>query len=163
MECETVEALEPGRKGKSHRHSFQAVKAAIIEASGSISGAAKALGLHRSSLWLRIQKDERLERVLHQAREELVDLAESKLKEAIEDGAPWAISLALKTLGKGRGYVERVETEDKSPAPANPWEGKTDDEIREVIREAVKAFFPNGLDYRADSTAQPKQDPSLRV
>ena len=43
------------------------------------------------------------------AREELVDIAEIRLRVAINNGEPWAIALVLKTMGKNRGYTERHE------------------------------------------------------
>lgn len=48
---------------------------------------------------------------LHNQRGEFGDTAELKLYSAVLDGSPWAVQLLLKTLGKDRGYVERVETE----------------------------------------------------
>ena len=45
--------------------------------------------------------------MLAEARESSVDLAESKLIEAIKNGNLTAIIFFLKTQGKSRGYVER--------------------------------------------------------
>lgn len=42
-------------------------------------------------------------------RGQMVDLAEQKLWESIQQGEAWGITLCLKTLGKDRGYVERQE------------------------------------------------------
>ena len=42
-------------------------------------------------------------------RAALVDLAEMGFKSAIINKEPWALALALKTLGKHLGYVERQE------------------------------------------------------
>jgi hypothetical protein len=39
---------------------------------------------------------------------------------AILNGEPWAIALALKTLGKSRGYVERAELAGAADAPPVP-------------------------------------------
>jgi hypothetical protein len=44
-----------------------------------------------------------------QAREALLDLAESQLYKKIEEGDLTSIIFALKTIGKSRGYVERHE------------------------------------------------------
>jgi hypothetical protein len=35
--------------------------------------------------------------------------AEARLGEAVARGEPWAVTFALKTVGKDRGYVEKVE------------------------------------------------------
>ena len=39
----------------------------------------------------------------------MIDVAEIALWKAIQNGEGWAISLALKTIGRERGYTERVE------------------------------------------------------
>jgi hypothetical protein len=51
------------------------------------------------------------------AREELIDIAELRLRKAVQDGEAWAIALTLKTIGKGRGYVERHEVQNLSDSP----------------------------------------------
>ena len=51
------------------------------------------------------------------ARGELVDVAEIKLWEALHRGEAWAIALVLKTLGRERGYVERIEQTGKDGGP----------------------------------------------
>jgi hypothetical protein len=38
----------------------------------------------------------------------MLDLAESKLLEAVQKGQPWAICFFLKSRGKARGYQEKV-------------------------------------------------------
>jgi hypothetical protein len=43
------------------------------------------------------------------ARGELLDVAELKLWSAVQRGEPWAIAFALKTVGRARGYVERLD------------------------------------------------------
>ena len=48
-----------------------------------------------------------LKEVLSDAREDALDLAESKLMEAIRNGNLTAIIFFLKTRGKSRGYSER--------------------------------------------------------
>lgn len=40
-----------------------------------------------------------------------VEIAEHKLQEAIERGERWAVNFILKTLGKSKGYTEKIETE----------------------------------------------------
>lgn len=140
------QASKPKQKGKPHRHTVAQVADALRDANGAIAVAAKSLGLNRSTLWRRVSKNEMLSEIVTDGREALIDEAESQLRIAVEKGASWAVALTLRTIGRHRGYVERVETDDRSPAPPNPWEGKTDDEIKEAIREAINYFFPNGLD-----------------
>lgn len=77
---------------------------------GNISLAARLLGVSRYALYKFIEKHE-LGQMLKDSRESIVDHAESGLRRAVLNGAPWAIALTLRTLGRSRGYVERVESE----------------------------------------------------
>lgn len=42
-------------------------------------------------------------------RGRLVDMAQSKLVEMVNNGDPWAVKFVLSTLGKHEGFVERQE------------------------------------------------------
>ena len=84
---------------------------ALKQASGNVTYAAKALGVARGTLYRRIGQNARLQETLTDARESLVDAAESALHKQILDGNIAAIIFALKTLGKDRGYVERTQQE----------------------------------------------------
>ena len=51
------------------------------------------------------------------ARGELIDISEQKLRAAVMNGEPWAVAMVLKTLGKSRGYVERQEVTGANGKP----------------------------------------------
>ena len=89
------------------------VKKTVIEAlkktNANISIAAKALGVDRSSLYDFINKHSDIKQLVTDERESLVDVAESALKSAVVAKEAWAVCFTLKTIGKHRGYVERVE------------------------------------------------------
>lgn len=85
------------------------IESALKAKAGNIAAAAKALGVARSTLYRRIEKSPGLQDVLTDAREELVDIAESALRKEVLEGNITAIIFTLKTQGKGRGYVERIE------------------------------------------------------
>jgi hypothetical protein len=87
------------------------IKKALYDHYGIVSQAARSLGRTRDALAKRIKKNPSLQEALKQARERLIDKGESALVAAIDRGEPWAISLALKTLGKHRGYTEKQEYE----------------------------------------------------
>lgn len=76
---------------------------------GNVTAAARELGYSRTQVYKKINASPALQEVLVEAREELVDIAESALRKEILDGNITAIIFALKTLGKSRGYVERQE------------------------------------------------------
>jgi GTP cyclohydrolase II len=82
---------------------------ALERKAGNITDAARSLKVTRHALYKRIHSDETLQQVLVDAREALVDVAESQLLKQIKVGNTAAIIFTLKTQGKSRGYVERTE------------------------------------------------------
>lgn len=84
------------------------VEAKLRELSGNISGTATHFGVARNSMYRFIERHN-LQSVLDESRESLVDIAETALKRAVVGGEAWAVCFTLKTQGKRRGYVERIE------------------------------------------------------
>lgn len=82
---------------------------ALRTSRGNITYAAKALGCSRSTVYSWVKKSPVLQQTLHDEREGAIDIAESALQRAVLNGEAWAVSLTLKTIGRHRGYVERVE------------------------------------------------------
>ena len=85
------------------------VAEALKKTNANISLAAKSLGVNRSSLYRFIERSPDLKELITDERESLVDIAESALKSAVIAKEAWAVCFTLKTIGKHRGYVERVE------------------------------------------------------
>ena len=72
---------------------------------GNIAGVAKELGVSRQSVWNRVQKSKRLQEAVEEAREKLVDMAESKLARAVGAGQEWAVKRVLDSQrGAERGW-----------------------------------------------------------
>lgn len=90
---------------------------ALEKKDGNVTEAAKALKVTRQTLHLHIKDDETLQEVLVNARESVVDLAESEARKQIKLGNTAMIIFTLKTLGKSRGYVERTELTGADGAP----------------------------------------------
>ena len=86
------------------------VEAKLRELSGNMFVTAQALGISRQTLYSFVKKNG-LEDVVQEARESMTDIAETSLKRAVINGEAWAVCFTLKTLGKSRGYVERVQQE----------------------------------------------------
>ena len=82
---------------------------AVKKNGGAVYLAARELGCAPNTIYNRMKKTPALKQAVEDARGEVVDYAEQKLRLAILNGEPWAIALVLKTLGKKRGYVERAE------------------------------------------------------
>jgi len=82
---------------------------ALQELDGNVYLAAKKLGVERGSLYRFVKKYPKIQEIINQARESMVDLGESKLKQAVLKGEAWAVCFTLKTLGKSRGYIEQLQ------------------------------------------------------
>jgi hypothetical protein len=82
---------------------------ALLATRGMVYLAAARIGCEADTIYLRAKRSPRVKEAMRRERGKVIDLAEQKLFDAISAGEPWAIQLALKTLGKDRGYVERQE------------------------------------------------------
>lgn len=86
---------------------------AIWAAQGKVTVAAQRLGCTVRTIYNYAEKYSTVRNAIDEARamwdEKLVDLAELKLFQEVNDGSAWAIKYALSTKGKSRGYVERQE------------------------------------------------------
>lgn len=78
---------------------------------GNISATCDALGIDRSTFYEWRKKSPELDEMLKGEEESMIDFAETRLMEKINDGDLTAIIFFLKTKGKRRGYVERMENE----------------------------------------------------
>jgi hypothetical protein len=90
---------------------IKAVQAKLLELGGNVAATGRHFGVKRQSMWDYVQRHPTLKQTCLDCREERVDLAESALDAAVGRGEGWAISLTLKTIGKGRGYVEKTEVD----------------------------------------------------
>lgn len=88
---------------------------AVLDSGGNLSEAAAEIGCSIQTIYNYRDKYPDVAEAITHAREEhdcdLLDTAEKKLKEHLEDGAAWAIKYVLSTKGKVRGYTERKEIE----------------------------------------------------
>lgn len=84
----------------------------------NVSATCAAIGCSRYSFYLWKEKDPKLARMLDDTYESVIDFAESKLIEHINNGDITSLIFFLKTKGKKRGYVERVEQD----VNVNPFE-----------------------------------------
>ena len=91
------------------RLSNQQIIDALRDVNGMVYLAARKLGCAPNTIYNRMAKSPAIRQACDDARGEMIDISEQKLRQAVLNGEPWAISLVLKTLGKKRGYVERQE------------------------------------------------------
>ena len=88
---------------------------ALLKSCGNISLASKMLSeligqpISRQTVHQRVKKSPRLQEICEQAREAIVDMAESALSDRISEGDTRAIIYALESKGKERGWGKKIE------------------------------------------------------
>ena len=82
---------------------------------GHISNSCQAVNICRKTYYLWIDKDPDFKEDVDHVKESLLDMAECKLLENIENNENIAIIFYLKTKGKQRGYIEKQEVEVTKP------------------------------------------------
>jgi len=87
------------------------VLTAIKGSGGVVSTIARKLGVdwHTAKAW--IEKSKATERAYADEEETILDMADSKLYEAIKSGDLSAVKWIQSTKGKNRGYVQRTESD----------------------------------------------------
>lgn len=83
----------------------------------NVSATCLALGIDRGTFYKWKKADETLSEMLEEAEEAVIDNAESKLLQKINEGDTTCLIFYLKTKGKSRGYVEKTEID----ATVNPF------------------------------------------
>lgn len=78
---------------------------------GIISYACEKTGISRATYYNWLNSDEEFKRACEDINESVIDVVESKLLTQINDDNLTAIIFFLKTKGKKRGYVEKVEND----------------------------------------------------
>jgi hypothetical protein len=114
--AEIVNIREPKPNASKLRYTVAQVVAAVDEGQTCI-GAAQVLGCTTRTLRNYALRYPKVQAAILEHRQQIVDKAEKALVTGIENGEQWAVVLALKTLGKDRGYVERSEITGADGAP----------------------------------------------
>ena len=99
------------------RFTIDQVAEALRGAAGIRSAAAAVLGCSPSTVKRYVDRSETLARIEKEVVEFNLDLAESRLLDAINDGNLTAIMFYLRTKGKQRGYSERHQIEGRDGGP----------------------------------------------
>lgn len=99
------------------RYTAAQVASVLVTTKGLIYLAAKRLKCDPDTIVNYCKRYPSVQAVRDAQRGQMVDLAEQKLWESIQNGEAWGISLCLKTLGKDRGYVERQEHSGQDGEP----------------------------------------------
>ena len=91
------------------RYTAQQVIEALQATRGLVYLAAQRLGCDPDTIMNYCRRYPTVEQAKHDARGALLDLAEAKLFLAVQRGDAWAITFCLKTVGRNRGYGERLD------------------------------------------------------
>ncbi len=96
---------------------------ALKNNNGNISDSCQAINIGRRTYYSWLDKDDVFKQDAEDAQESLIDLAESKLIENIQDNDNTSIIFFLKTKGKKRGYIEKQEIEHIRPISEIEFDG----------------------------------------
>lgn len=109
----------------------------LKKAYGNVSQVAAVLGVTRQSLWARVNKSKQLQQAIEEARETIVDIAESKLFKAVEAGMEWAVKRVLDSKrGVDRGWRPPTELRVEGRHEVNL--GRIDEAVGRDILERLK-------------------------
>ena len=100
---------------------------------GVVAPACEKAGISRRTFYVWMDNDPEFKEDVKHVRESALDFAESKLLENINKNKETSIIFYLKTQGKSRGYVERVEQET---VEKDDFTDYTDEELKEAIKKA---------------------------
>jgi len=96
----------------------KALKKKFIEAyensACNVSVACKSIGISRNCFYDWRKNDSEFHDALNELEEGVIDLAETMLYKGIREGKTAELIFFLKTKGKKRGYIERIEMDDIS-------------------------------------------------
>lgn len=93
---------------KSQMPTTDQIKDALEKNNGMVVKAAQTLGVGKTWLYKKINNSKALQDHLAEIRNDIVDLAECKLREKIEAGDVTAIIYTLRSMGKRRGWSQNA-------------------------------------------------------
>lgn len=82
---------------------------ALKATKGLVSLAAKRLDCDPGTVRNYVKRYVTVAAAIKEERETFVDIAEAKLMQAVQNGEAWAIAMVLKTLGRDRGYGDKMD------------------------------------------------------
>ena len=109
---------------------------ALTATRGLIYLAAPRLGCDPDTIMNYCKRYPTVEQAKHDARGALLDMAEAKLFLAVQRDEAWAITFCLKTIGRSRGYGERLDLSVSIQAAASRVAAEFGLTAAEVLAEA---------------------------
>lgn len=96
----------------AHKISNDDLAQLIKTSKGFVTTICKNAGISRVAFYKRMKNNPKLQQVLDDAREGIVEFAESKLLKLIEEGHYPSIRFYLETQGKNKGYTIKHEVDN---------------------------------------------------
>ena len=109
---------------------------ALTQTRGMVYLAAKRLGCNVNTVLRYCERYPTVEAVKQAARGEILDECELRLWRAIQRDEAWAITFYLKTVGRSRGYGERLDLHLTIQQAAARVAGQFGLSVEEVLQEA---------------------------
>ena len=103
--------------GKKREDTAARIIKALKETNGLLTMAAAKAGIGYRTVCRYVAEYPSVKEAAQDAKENMLDFAESKLYSKIRDGDNTAIIFYLKTQGKSRGYIERQEVSGEGGGP----------------------------------------------
>jgi hypothetical protein len=128
------------KKTPKREHTAQRIIKAITETQGLLTLAAQRSGIGYRTICRYVAEYPSVRQAADDARERMIDFAESKLYSKIKDGDTVSILFYLKTKGKSRGYIERQEVTGEGGQPISKETNVTYKiDAKEIARAIVEA------------------------
>lgn len=102
---------EPKKSKRQSKMKKRAVLLAYEKSLGNVSNACKSVGIARETFYRWLKEDPEFKEKADEVDEANLDFAETVLLKNIRDGKETSLIFFLKTKGKHRGYVEKIEQE----------------------------------------------------
>jgi len=114
----------------------KAILEALEQTLGVVTSACRKVGVGRTTFYGWLNDDEEFAKAVQDIENVALDFAESQLHQQIKSGNPTSTIFYLKTKGKKRGYIERMETENtnKNLDLSN----LTDEELEARLKQAKR-------------------------
>ena len=125
---------------KGEKYTAAQIIEALQSTKGMVSLAAKRLGCAPDTVYRYIREYSTVAAAQKQEREAVTDIAELALYKAIQQGEGWAICFYLKTQGRERGYVERMDGRVLNiNITPEQLQAMSDDDLAELERQLTRA------------------------
>ena len=138
---------------------IDAIENAIYEKRGNLAAVARSFGLTRNAIAARVSKSAKLQKARDEARETMLDNAETTLYDEALNGNTAALIFFLKTQGKSRGYIERTELTGADAGPVQVAHSLDLSEMSDdALRDSLAALSRVAAQLAADGRDADERD-----